>query len=177
MILPYLCWLGGIMSQANRILYAQKDGNYYLRFIGDVRVTFCTTLNTYLEQLFKADDIRSVAVDLRMAAAVDSTTLGLLAKLALYVNRNAKLKPLLIVEDESMIRLIQSMGLDDIFSLADAFPDQQGALEELELSHADTEMARVKVIDAHRTLMKLNNRNMDAFSDLVKRLETEANES
>lgn len=163
------------MSPPNRILYAQKDGNYYLRFIGDVRVTFCTTLNTYLEQLFKVDDIRSVAVDLRMAAAVDSTTLGLLAKLALYVNRNASLKPLLIVEDESMIRLIQSMGLDEIFSLASAFPEQQGALGELELSHADTETARGKVIEAHRTLMKLNNKNMEAFSDLVKRLEAESN--
>lgn len=162
------------MSPSNRILYAQKDGNYYLRFVGDVRVTFCTTLNTYLEQLFKADDIRSVAVDLRTAAAVDSTTLGLLAKLALYVNRVANLKPLLIVEDESMIRLIQSMGLDEIFSLAEGFPDQAGSLQELELSHADTESARGKVIEAHRTLMKLNNRNMDAFSDLVKRLEAEA---
>ena len=161
------------MAPSSRILYAHKNGNYYLRFVGDVRVTFCTTLNTYIELLFKAEEIHSVAVDLRTAAAVDSTTLGLLAKLAIYVNRVANLKPLLIVEDESMVRLIQSMGLDEIFSVVASFPDQSSSLQELKITHADTESARTTVIEAHRTLMKLNNRNMEAFADLVKRLEAE----
>ncbi len=162
------------MNPSNRIYYAHKDGNYYLRFVGDVRVTFCATLNTYIELLFKAEEINSVAVDLRTAAAVDSTTLGLLAKLALYVNREARIRPLLIVTDESMIRLLQSMGLDEIFSLAQDFPDQLQSLDELHLTHADTETARTRVIEAHRTLMKLNNRNMEVFAYLVLRLEGEA---
>ncbi len=161
------------MAAGNRILYAREGGNYYLRFIGDVRVTFCATLNTYIELLFTAPQIKSVVIDLRQASAVDSTTLGLLAKLAIYVNKNANLKPLMIVEDPSMIRLLESMGLDEIFVFCRDLPAKPENLKELPLTAVDTEDAKARVIEAHRMLISLNNRNMKAFSDLVKRLEEE----
>lgn len=161
------------MTPGNRIFYAEREGNYYLRFVGDVRVTLCAALNTYIELLFSASRIRSVVVDLRQASAVDSTTLGLLAKLAFYVNREAGISPLLIVTDASMVRLVESMGLDEIFAIDGELPVTPEKVKEMPLIPLDDEEARERVIEAHRILMSMNNRNMAAFSDLVKRLEDE----
>ena len=161
-------------TESNRIYYAEQEGHYYLRFIGDVRVTFCTTLNSYLEKLFVLDEVESVVVDLRSAKAVDSTTLGLLAKLALFLQKEKNLTPLLIIENPSMIRLLESMGIDEVFSLQPQLPEKAGQVKELPFTSATSEEARIKVIEAHKVLMGMNNKNMSAFSDLVKSLESGA---
>lgn len=161
-------------TESNRIYYAEQEGNYYLRFVGDVRVTFCTTLNTYLEKLFALDVVESVVVDLCSAKAVDSTTLGLLAKLALFLQKEKNLTPLLIIENPSMIRLLESMGIDEVFSLQPKLPTKATQAKELPFTSATSEEARVKVIEAHKVLMGMNNKNMSAFSDLVKSLESGA---
>ena len=160
-------------TDTNRIYYAEDAGSYYLRFVGDVRVTFCITLTTYLQRLFSAATIESVVVDLRSAKAVDSTTLGLLAKLALFLKDKDYPQPLLIVEDASMIRLLESMGIDEIFSFSGALPGDLTQLKELPFIAASSDEAKEKVIDAHKTLMGMTNKNMKVFSDLVKNLEAE----
>ncbi len=161
------------MKAENRIFYAEDDGNYYLRFLGDVRVTFCVTLSSYLDRLFITENIESVVVDLLSAKAVDSTTLGLLAKMALFLHNKRNLQPLLLVEDPSMIRLLGSMGIDEIFSFVSELPENVEQVKELPFASADNDEARLKVIEAHKILMGMNNKNMNAFSDLVKSLEGE----
>jgi anti-anti-sigma regulatory factor len=161
------------MKPDNRIYYAEEAGNYYMRFVGDVRVTFCGALTNYLEKLFAVEEIESVVVDLKSAKAVDSTTLGLLAKLALYLRGKRGLTPLLLVEDASMVRLLESMGIEEVFDFAEELPETMGKEKEMPCTAVDEEEARNKVIEAHKTLMSLNSKNMMVFSDLVKSLEKE----
>lgn len=156
-----------------RIHYAECKGNYLLKFTGDVRVTLCSTLKNYINNIFSADDMESVIVDLREAKAVDSTTLGFMAKVALYANER-NIKPLIISADKSMIRLLEGMGFDEIFTIADELPVDINKLKELKCVKASTEEARDQVIEAHETLMSMNHKNMQAFSALVKALEREA---
>lgn len=160
-----------------RIHYAERSGNYYLKFSGDVRVTLCTGLNVYIERIFEEDNVQSVVVDLSEAEAVDSTTLGLLAKIALYTDDQQQIKPIMIVRDPSMLRLVESMGFDEIFELMETVPDSPKRLKELPCSSATTDVARDQVIEAHRVLMGMNESNMNTFSELVKALETEADSS
>lgn len=173
MTLRCLCLRADTMKSESRIFYAEQDGNYYLRLVGDVRVTLCGTLNSYIERLFCCDQIRSVVVDLRQSQAVDSTTLGLLAKLALYAQKKFAIKPLLILDNVTLKRLVESMGLDEIFVVGKVFPDQIKELRELHFTSVNTDEARAQVIAAHRTLMELNSKNMLVFSDLIKCLEAE----
>lgn len=156
-----------------KIYYAQCKGNYLLKFNGDVRVTLCTSLKKYIERIFDADDMKSVIVDLREARAVDSTTLGFMAKVAIYANKRS-IKPLLITGDASMIRLVEGMGFDEIFTITDELPGDMQKLKEMKCVKATTEEARSQVIEAHETLMSMNHKNMQAFSSLVKALEREA---
>lgn len=157
-----------------KIYYAERNNNYYLKFVGDVRVTLCTGLSNYIESIFDGEEIASVSVDFTETQAVDSTTLGLLAKVALHVINKEDIKAMLIVKNESLIRLVTGMGFDEIFELVRSLPSTPSELEMLPCSKAPTDEARVQVIEAHKTLMSLNKKNMSAFSDLVKALEREA---
>ena len=157
-----------------KIYYAQREDNYYLKFVGDVRVTLCTGLNTYIKSIFDGDCIASVSVDFTETTAVDSTTLGLLAKVALHVLEREEIKAMLIVTNASLIRLVESMGFDEIFEIVPKFPETPKQLAPLPCSKAPSDEARAQVIEAHKTLMSMNKKNMSAFSELVKALERES---
>ena len=68
-----------------RVLAASQDGAHVIRFFGDVRLTMCTTIDDYFQAMFDDPGFASVLVDLCDAEGIDSTTLGMLAKLALEV--------------------------------------------------------------------------------------------
>lgn len=160
-----------------RIYYAEEGGNYYLKLVGDVRVTLCTGLKDYIDCIFDSDAISSVIVDLTEAKAADSTTLGLLAKVALHVVQQEDIKPMMIVKDKSLEKVVEGMGFDEIFEMVEALPDTPSQLQELPCTKAPTDEARNQVIDAHKTLMSMNSKNMQTFSQLVKTLEKEADQS
>ncbi len=46
-----------------RILVAVHNGVYMLKFVGDVRVTLCATVDDYLERMFSDTEFKSVLVD------------------------------------------------------------------------------------------------------------------
>lgn len=159
-----------------RIYYAENDANYHIRFVGDVRVTLCTSLSRYIDHIFSDIDLKSIVLDLRDARAVDSTTLGFIAKVGLYAVSKG-LKPLIIVKDKSMVRLLDSMGFDDLFEMAPSLPEDEKSLTELESFSAPSKKVREEVIDAHKVLMSMNTKNMKAFSELVSALQKESEQS
>ena len=70
-----------------KIFVADEQGNYLIKFIGDVRVTLCGSLNRYIDRIFGSSDVKKVVVDLLEADGLDSTTLGLMAKLGLHCRK------------------------------------------------------------------------------------------
>lgn len=156
-----------------RIFYAEQDGNYCLKFVGDVRVTLCTTLKNYINKIFDADNVQSIVLDLTESQAVDSTTLGFMAKVALFAN-DKNIQPILITKDASMLRLIEGMGFDEICQILSSLPQSDAQLEEMQCTSVSTEQSRQQVIEAHRVLMSMNSKNMHAFSELVTALERES---
>jgi len=107
---------------------------------------------------------------------VDSTTLGLLAKIALHTSQKEDIKPMMISQDASMLRLVDGMGFEEIFEILPNVPTTPAELKALSCAKTSSDDARNQVIDAHKTLMSLNKKNMRAFSELVEALEHE-NES
>lgn len=161
--------------QNGRILVASEAGVYDIKLIGDVRMVLCASLSRYIESIFRKGDATEVLVDLCEAEGVDSTTLGLLAKLAIYCNCNFSLRPKLFCPDEGIFRTLTVMGLDDVFEMHTQ--SYGGSLddsaEELCCGDEDPEEYRQKVIEAHRLLIELNPSNRDDFIDLLNALEAE----
>ena len=81
---------------SGRILVGDHAGVYVIRFEGDVRVTLCGSFDHYLDVMLQDPGFVSVLVDLSDAIAIDSTSLGVLAKLSLGVQDSKARLPTLV---------------------------------------------------------------------------------
>jgi anti-anti-sigma factor len=154
-----------------KILAAEHDGAYALKLIGDVRVSLCTTIDDYFNQMFEDSNFVSVLVDLCEAEGVDSTTLGLLAKLALRVRDQHGFKPVIYSCNPGINRLLQSMAFARTFDIREELCGDPDSITELPSVNGDEDEVRKRVIEAHRILMDLSEENRKRFKDLMAVLE------
>ncbi len=157
-----------------RILAGNHAGAYLLKFEGDVRLTLSTTIDRFLDAMFDDADFCSVVIDINGAASIDSTALGLLARLSIRAQEAYGFVPLLYCENPNLLRLLDSMGFSDVFEIVHSQSESAPALSELPMHIGTQEQTRSQVLAAHRTLMDMNHSNRLAFQDLVQALEDEA---
>jgi anti-anti-sigma factor len=159
------------MSDA-QILAANDSGAYLLRLCGDVRLTLSTTLDDYLESMVADPEFQTLIVDLCEADNLDSTTLGMLAKVALRVEADFHVQPDLYSCKAGISRLIRSMGFSQLFQIHDELCCAEGKTTELTAQTNNEKQIHAKVVDAHRTLMSLSTENEARFKDLLNALES-----
>ncbi|MEH6469928.1 MAG: STAS domain-containing protein [Halopseudomonas sp.] len=156
---------------SGKILFAEQAGTYVLKLVGDVRLTLCSTLDQFLAATLENEGFQTVIIDLTETEGIDSTSLGLLAKISVKMKRRHQQLPTIVSTNDDITRVLLSMGFDKVFVLIEDSVDSDSALQELDVMQESEEQVRVRVLDAHRTLMDLNDNNRDAFKDLVRSLE------
>jgi len=161
------------VNQRGKILVASDSGTFVLRFVGDVRLTLCVAIDDYLLQMFSDPTFETVVVDLSEAEGIDSTSLGLLAKLAQETQKQTGRSALLVSDTGDVHRALQSVGVDDLFEATEAASHELSprVLPPSYLDEAGRVALRERVLDAHRRLMSLNEANAKEFKDLVAQLE------
>ncbi|MDG1307362.1 MAG: STAS domain-containing protein [Porticoccaceae bacterium] len=157
---------------SGKILVSDEQGNYLLKFSGDVRVTLCGSLNRHMETIFGSEYVKQVVVDMLEAECVDSTTLGLMAKLGLYCRKEYDINVQVFCQNPSILRTLDCMGFDEIFDIVQEVPDIDVELHDI--GSVDTEIDEVQrqVLEAHKLLMQLNPDNNKEFTDLIRALES-----
>lgn len=158
---------------SGRILYAVHNGTYVIKFVGDVRVPLCASLEGFMERMFNDAELSSVLIDLGETAAIDSTALGLIAKIAVCLRQRLNKKPVILSTNPDVNRILNSMGFDRVFLMLDHAPAALAHLDELPFSEPSQQELTRQVIDAHRVLMNMNEKNKATFRDLVEALEVE----
>ena len=63
------------------------------------------------------------------------------------------------------------MGFDRVFLLLDEMPTSEADLAQVPFVQESEDKVRLRIIDAHRILIDLNETNRSAFKDLVATLE------
>lgn len=154
-----------------KIQFAEQEGTFVLKFIGEIRLTLCSVLDSTIEQIFSATNFSSIVIDLIETKSIDSTTLGLLAKLSILSRQKVGLLPTLVTRNPDITRLLHSMGFDQVFNIVDQPRISMDSLQDLPCQDVSEEEVRSKVLEAHRILMGLNDSNRQAFRDLVEALE------
>ncbi len=157
--------------QEGRILAASHGGTYVIRMVGDVRLTLCTTIDDYFQRMFDDPAFVSVWVDLCDAEGIDSTTLGLLAKLALTVKKKFGFEPAIYSSDPGINRLLKSMGFQRLFKLHEEICTTPEQISEIPIVDGSEQAVKEKVIEAHRVLMDISDENRARFKDLMAALE------
>ncbi|MCH4248069.1 anti-anti-sigma factor GigB [Acinetobacter populi] len=156
-----------------RIEYASLNGTHIFKIIGEVRAQACISLDNLLNKIDQNSQIVGAIVDLTETTFIDSTVLGILAKLGIKLKQNHGIQAVMLSTNPDITTLANSMGLNQVFVILNYCGNPNvctKALVEDNISHA----AMLKtVLEAHRTLMQLNENNQNMFEPLVKQLQKE----
>lgn len=157
--------------KTGQILVADHNGVYVIKMLGDVRLTLCISFDQFIDAMFKSESFTSVLFDLSDAEAIDSTTLGLMAKISILGQERRGIMPVILASNPSIQRILQTMGFADIFTIVDKLDAPVLAEQPLNCINCDEQEVKEKVIEAHKILMGLNASNADTFRNLVNMLE------
>lgn len=154
---------------SGQVEFGQFSGNPVLRFCGDVRLTLCTTIDSTIDRLLEGSEPKAFWVDLSGAENIDSTCLGLLARLAIRLESEYGIRPALCGVNDDLTGLIDAMAMTDLF-------DWQGCAPEIRCASSDATQpsqneVQAFVLSAHKDLMALCPENEVRFKDLVATLE------
>lgn len=165
------------MISMGKILFAtdfsQEKGVFVLKLTGEVRVTQGPTIAKFLETFGENQAYQVVIIDLTESINLDSTTLGLLAKLAIKSKKVFDITPTIFSTNPDICRILDSMGFEQLFTLVYTDPESCPEVEELPTQIASEETMRNQVLDAHKILMSMNENNRACFCNLVDALEEE----
>ena len=104
---------------------------------------------------------------------IDSTVLGILAKLGLKLKQIHNIQAVMLSTNSDITTLANSMGLGQVFVILNYCGDPNVCTLELMEEHITHRNMLNTVLDAHKTLMELNQSNQNMFEPLVKQLQKE----
>lgn len=153
-----------------KILYACQGNLWFIKMVGEVRYTISAPFNDFLGRLFEGQPLEDVLIDLTETVGIDSTNLGLLAKVARMMMERFGRRPSIILSSADVRQWLSSMGFDDVFIILEQADTSPEALSEIpDLGHDDRARAMV-ILDAHRHLMELSAENKSTFKNVVDAL-------
>ena len=156
-----------------KILFAEQDGVHVLKFIGEVRLTLGPTISTFLAKLESCDHFQSMIIDLSETETIDSTALGLIAKIGICTREYFDSRASIVSPREDITRILSSMAMEQVCVVTSGVVSDASGLREFPTEITSEEVMRDQVLDAHKTLMALGDQNSDKFQDLVEALENE----
>ena len=156
-----------------KILAADYKHMAMLKFIGDVRVVMSSTLDNYCSGLYRRGTLDAMLIDMSETKGIDSTALGLLAKMAIQLRNRFNVMPVIFSPNPDVSHILLSMSFDVIFNIIKSAPSQDTQYSELKLQTESEATVREKVPDAHLTLMALSEQNRLEFQDLVQALKNQ----
>ena len=114
-------------------------------------------------------------IDLLNADGLDSTALGLLAKLSIHCQRDRGFTVKVSCNNVNILRVFEAMGFYEIFTISSKASDSKmnAMLEVLEIKSFPMCEIRHQVLDAHQTLAKLSPENDREFGDLIAALKSD----
>lgn len=161
--------------EQGKILIGEFDHSYLVKFRGYIRLTLCASLGRYLERIFgSSSHPEQVLIDLSDATGLDSTTLGLLARLALHCQERFHFKPLVFCDRPELLRDLHAMALDEFLDVVSCAAPPPPALTELPPVDAPARELKRRIIDAHKLLADINPEREKEFLDLVRAIEQDA---
>jgi anti-anti-sigma factor len=155
-----------------QILVADHDGVYVIKMVGDVRLTLCISFDQFIDTMFNQESFSTVLFDLSEAEAIDSTTLGLMAKISLQGQERHGVTPVVLSTNPSINRVLETMGFHEIFHIVGELETPVTPSQPLIADVSEEARVREKVLEAHKILMAINPDNRETFRNLVKMLES-----
>ncbi len=154
--------------------YAREGDTWFLKLEGDLRHPLGPALNALLDRAFADPETAHFVVDLCEAENIDSTCLGILARIGNEASRRVGSKPAIICTKGDINEVLLAVCFDRLFNLvggAGLAGEHLGAVPTVD---TDSNGMLALVLEAHRRLCAIDERTHTEFRDVVKALEEEA---
>jgi len=154
------------------ILSARVDTVEYLRFVGIIRYSHCAGLEAHIDRMFNDPDFTEIAIDLEHAQILDSTALGLLAKISIEFTKISNKKPVIFLNKGELAHILKRVCFDQVFNIISKSnqPENLNFVELASISKNE-EQVLACVVDAHRSLAEISEDNKHYFTDITKALD------
>ncbi|MGF1526226.1 MAG: STAS domain-containing protein [Candidatus Competibacterales bacterium] len=159
------------MDAMGMVFYAKHDRLYILKFVGDIRYTLSCALDDFLDELFARNDFDGILLDLSATTYIDSTNLGLLAKISRHLRRGGFPRPTLYTTNDDITTLLTSMGFDQAFTLCADRGSCLAAVQQLAVTNPSKGQLTRTLVDAHHALCDLSEANREKFQGVLDALD------
>ena len=150
--------------------YAQHDRNWFLKLGGDLRHPLAPALNSLLDRALADPDPANFVIDLAEADNIDSTCLGVLARIGNHKSYASGPRPVIICPEQDIREVLLAVCFDYLFDLVEQPVLGADPLQPLPLPTGDDDLRNL-ILDAHRRLCAIDARTREAFSDVIQALE------
>lgn len=160
------------------VTHAEHHGVHVLRYFGRVDYMAACGIQKFLDSLVEQEQLSGLVFDLTDAEALDSTNLGLLARVRERVHSRKLAESMIVSRNEDINDVLFSMGFDRIFQIVTE-PNQAPvsaandgeSTAAIEGAAGSEEELRRTMLEAHRALLELSDRGRAEFQDVVNCLE------
>lgn len=158
-----------MVNNNSNFMYFKHNSTYIIKINGTIKYTICNEFDKFINYIFGKEKIDNIIIDLRTTNYLDSTCLGLLAKIANYLINKKDKKPTLISNNKDINRILNGVGFNKVFHIIKKYPKNIEELEEISVNDKDNlsrDMGKM-ILDAHKSLFNLNEKNKETFKDVV----------
>jgi anti-anti-sigma factor len=159
---------------SGHVTHAQKEGFHVLRYFGRVDYMLATSINRFADRMIEKGGVGGLIFDLTEAENLDSTNLGLLARIAERVQNAGGGRSVIVSTSDNINCVLRSMCFDQIFEIVTDPTDFSAVSDdEIEAEAQTQEELLNTMLDAHRKLVSLSETDRLQFQDVVACLESE----
>jgi anti-anti-sigma factor len=157
----------------NKILVAQTDELVIIKMIGNIKYTEFKGFEFFISELLEDENLKDGLIDLTENESIDSTNLGIIARLAVTILQKTEKKITVLCPNINIRKILESIGFEDIMNITDSTNRDNFKFDELKDINPDRKKELEIVLDAHKTLSELNQVNEKKFKKVVEYLQTE----
>ncbi|MBE2252072.1 MAG: STAS domain-containing protein [Myxococcus sp.] len=151
--------------------YGHHDELSWLSFEEPIRYTECRELKAFLDQVVIPEMADTMVIDLRDVPSIDSTGLGLLASIGRHSLDHLSRRAVILCPEGQVSQTLKAMQFDKLFNFTSTLEKPaELRLAPVEVCAKAEPLATV-MLEAHKELSEVDERNKQRFSDVVEVLE------
>ena len=157
------------MTATGTVLVSCADRTVWVRVQGKGSSTNSTALRDFAKEMIRRG-ARDFIVDLRNCSAMDSTFMGTLAGISLWLREMGEGYLSVVNPNERNAESLCSLGLEQLFNVRVSTIKNGGQALTIPLKEDRTARART-MLEAHEALIKTAPENLPKFKDVIQYLE------
>ncbi|MGC4087717.1 MAG: STAS domain-containing protein [Polyangiaceae bacterium] len=157
------------------VTHAQKQGFHVLRYFGTVNFLLAPGIQNFVDHLIEDGSVSGLIFDLSSASSLDSTNLGLMARVNERLIDKGAANSVIISGNEDIDVVLRSMGFDRTFDMLSSDANGDDFVSEtIETPSPSSVELRRTMLDAHHALVRMSDTGKREFEAVVACLEKEA---